>query len=131
MAATAPAASPWACRIQARVTRPAGSGEAKPPAQRDALGDVAHGGVQVALLVGDLGQLQVCRARGRRSSLTGRGGEFQCLLAGRDGRVQATLGSLELAEAVAAQGGHPGLAGRLPAGDAGGQALLGSREPAS
>jgi hypothetical protein len=46
MASRAPAAFPGACRIHARVTRPAAQrrGKEKPPAQRDAAGDVARGG---------------------------------------------------------------------------------------
>jgi hypothetical protein len=90
---------------------------------------VLQGEVQPIPLVGHLGQAHVRDAHAGRGRLAGHGGDLQRLPVGRDGRVQATLGALDLAEMVAASDGQVALAGRLPAGDAGREGALGLGQP--
>ena len=87
-------------------------------------------GIELIPLVGHLTQAHIRRAGGWQWRAGGRRGDLQCLLAGPDGRIQAALSALDLAEFIAAPRGDGGLAGRLPPGAAGGEGTLGLCEPA-
>jgi hypothetical protein len=95
------------------------------PAQRDALGDVLQGSVELVPLVGHLGQAHIPDARGGQRRAVGRRGDLQHLPVRPGRRVQAALSVLDLAEVVAAWGnqGRPG--------EAGSEVALGLRESAA
>ena len=100
IASSAPAGSPLACRIHASVTRPAASGGVWTNCRHSAMPSVTCRSARVELvaLVGHLGQAHMRGARRRQRRPAGHGGGFQRLPAGPDGRVQAALGALNLAE---------------------------------
>ena len=95
-------------------------------AQLDALGDLLQGGVEFVSLAGHFGQAHIPDpGRGQRRP-AGSGGRFLGLLVGLDGRVQASLGALDLPEQVTAPGHEDGPVG--PPGDAGYQGPLSRRK---
>jgi hypothetical protein len=127
MASRAPDGSPSACRIRARVASPGGPGPGvgELPAQRDALGGVLQGGVELAPLVGHLGQAHVGDAGDGQGRPAGGCGDLQPLPVGSKRRVQAALGALDVAEKLAGSQGRVDLTGRSKLGHAGGEGGLG------
>jgi hypothetical protein len=106
-------------------------GEVELAAQRDALGEMPEGRVELVPLVGHLGQAHMHCARSGQRRAAGWRGDLQRLLVGAGRGVQAALGPLHLAKEMAAPAGHGGFAGRSPLADAQGQRALGLREPAT
>ena len=115
-------------RHQARGQR---RGEVELPAQRDAVGDVPQGGIEVVALVCHLRQADIRDADRGQGRAAGRRGDLQRLLIGPMRGVQPALGALDLAEEMAAPADQGELAARLPLGDARRQRALGVFEPAA
>ena len=109
-----------------------GRGVGEPAAQRDALGDVPQGIVELAPLVGHLRHAHVRDARGGQDRPPGRCGDLEGLLVGLDAPRRGALSPLDQAEVMAAHSGQSS-ARRPPThlGDGSTTGALGLRQPAA
>ena len=99
-------------------------------AQRNALAGMPERRVELVPLVGHLAQAHIRGACSRQRRPGGRSNGIQRLLTGPGRRVQTPLGTLDLADVMAAPGGHGVLAGRPPRSNAGHERAFSFGQPA-